>query len=176
MKRLAITFLLALSSPVFAQQTPEPSETTEKFGAWTVRCVTQQGDVGKACEVLLAIQGQGGLIAQIAMGQPQAGGTLVVSRTPLGVLVSEPVTLAPAGQDTVGIALPFVTCLANGCLAQALVSGEQLGGLVSQETATVGFAERTGRKVRIDIPLSGLSDALSRIGLDCSSGSCVATE
>jgi invasion protein IalB len=178
MRRLAVAYIiLSLSSPALAQQSPEPSETTEKFGAWTVRCVSQQGDAGKACEVFLAVQGQAGLIAQIAVGRPQDGEeTLMASRAPLGVLVSEPVSIALEGESPISLDLPFVTCLANGCLAQAIVSGERLGELAGRETAILGFAERTGRKVRINIPLTGLREALSRIGLDCNSGPCVPAE
>ena len=175
--RGAVAFLVAISTQALAQQPPEPSETTEKFGAWTVRCISQQGDAGKACEVFLAVQGQGGLIAQIAVGRPQDGeATLMASRTPLGVLVSEPVSIALEGESPTSLDLPFVTCLVNGCLAQAIISGDRLGELARRETATLGFAERTGRKVRINIPLSGLTDALSRIGLDCGSGACVPAE
>jgi invasion protein IalB len=177
-KRAAVAFLLTLSTQAFAQENaPEPSETTEKFGAWTVRCVNQQGDTGKACEVALAVQGQGGLIAQIAVGNPKGSeGPLIVGRTPLGVLVSEPVAIAAQDGEAAKITLPFVTCLANGCLAQASVSGDALGSLAGKETAAVTFAERTGRKVQINIPIAGLKDALTRIGLDCSSGSCKSAE
>lgn len=176
-RRIAVACLLMISTQALAQQAPEPSETTEKFGAWTVRCVSQQGDAGKACEVFLTVQGQGGLIAQIAVGRPQDGEeALMASRTPLGVLVSAPVSIALEGDSPKSLELPFLTCLANGCLAQAIVSGDRLGKLARQETASFGFAERTGRRVQINIPLSGLSDALSRIGLDCGSGACVPTE
>lgn len=178
MRRLAVALLSCLALPALAQQAPpQPSETTEKFGAWTVRCVQQAESAERACEVLLAIQGQGGLIAQIAVGRPQGGeGTLVVARTPLGVLLSDPVTVAPAEDEAAAVALPFVTCLANGCLAQALIAGDRLGALVSKEMATVGFAERSGRKIQISVPLAGLRDALTRIGLDCGSGVCAASE
>jgi invasion protein IalB len=177
-KRITIACLLILSTQAFAQENaPEPSETTEKFGAWTVRCVNQQGDAGKACEVALAVQGQGGLIAQIAVGNPKDGDNpLIVGRTPLGVLVSEPVTIVAQGDEAAKLTLPFVTCLANGCLAQASVSGDDLGKLAARDTGAVTFAERTGRKVQINIPLAGLTDALTRIGLDCGSGSCKPAE
>jgi invasion protein IalB len=175
LRRVAVAFLVAISTPSLAQQSPEPSETTEKFGAWTVRCISQQGDAGKACEVFLAVQGQGGLIAQIAIGR-SGEATLMASRTPLGVLVSEPVSIGLEGESQISFNLPFVTCLANGCLAQATVSGDRLGDLARRETATLGFAERTGRKVRINIPMSGLTDALSRVGLDCSAGACIPVE
>ncbi|MBO6717335.1 MAG: invasion associated locus B family protein [Rhizobiaceae bacterium] len=172
---IAAALTLVMSFPAIAQQAAEPSETTERFGAWTVRCVNQQGEnEGKACEVFLAVQGQGGLIAQIALGQPQQAGTLMVARTPLGVLVSEPVRLETAG--TPPLTLPFVTCLANGCLAQSVVPGDFLGELTGHETASATFAERSGRQIQINLPLTGLNDALARIGVDCGSGSCVPAE
>lgn len=47
----------------------QPSETTETFGNWTVRC-RQAADVVKTCELVHAVPGQGGVIAQIAIGTP----------------------------------------------------------------------------------------------------------
>ena len=177
MKFLTAALLLTVSSAAYAQPSSEPSETTEKFGSWTVRCVARKDDAQKACEVVLAVQGQGGPIAQIAVGRPQGeGDTLVVVRTPLGVSISEPVTMTQEGADTTAISLPFFTCLANGCLAQGSVAGDRLGALTAQETVTLAFADRTGRKVQIRIPVDGLAEALGRIGLDCSSNSCAASQ
>lgn len=171
-KRAAVLSFLVLSAHAWAQEnTPEPSETTEKFGAWTVRCVTLDG--GKACEVALAVQGQGGLIAQIAIGNPDGSDKpLLAARTPLGVLISEPVAIAAQDDDSEKLTLPFVTCLASGCVAQASVAGDELGKFAGWNAAAVTFAERSGRKVRINIPLAGMTDALTRIGLNCSSGFC----
>ena len=171
--RLAVALFFALTAQALAQQAPEPSETTETFGSWTVRCVAQQGSETKACEVVLAISGQSGLIAQIAFGRPEGSeGTVLAVRTPLGVLVSSPVVIAAQSDGASPVNVPFVTCLATGCLAQAQVAAQPLGDLAAAETAAIEFAERSGRKVRINIPLSGLKDALTRIGLDCSNGPC----
>jgi invasion protein IalB len=173
-KRLALLLLLA-AWPVSAQEAAP--ETTERFGAWTVRCVERQGGQGKACEVVVAIQGQAGFFAQVAFGRPSgAKETLVVARTPLGVMVSQPVTVSPQGEGNTPVELTFVTCLADGCIAQATVADDWLGKLTRQETATIGFAERTGRKITIKVPIPDLAGALSRIGLDCGSGNCVPAE
>jgi invasion protein IalB len=176
LKRLALLLLLAVS-PASAEEGADASETTERFGAWTVRCIDRQGTEAKACEVVVAIQGQAGLFAQVALGRP--GGTremLMVVRTPLGVMVSQPVTVTPQGDGNTAVELAFVTCLADGCIAQATVAGDWLTKLTKQETAIIGFAERTGRKITIKIPIPDLAGALSRIGLDCGSGNCVPAE
>jgi invasion protein IalB len=173
-KRLALVLLLAVS-PVLAQE--GGPETTERFGAWTVRCIDRQGAEAKACEVIVAVQGQAGFFVQVAFGRPSgAKETLVVARTPLGVMVSQPVSITSQGEGSTSLELAFMTCLADGCIAQATVAGDWLGKLTKQETATIGFAERTGRKITIKVPIPDLAGALSRIGLDCGSGTCVPAE
>jgi invasion protein IalB len=173
-KRLALLLLLAVS-PVSAQEAAP--ETTERFGAWTVRCIERQGEPAKACEVVVAIQGQAGFFVQVALGRPPgAKETLMVARTQLGVMVSQPVTVASQDEGNTSVELAFMTCLADGCIAQATIAGDWLGKLTRQETATIGFAERTGRKITIKVPIPDLAGALSRIGLDCGSGNCVPAE
>jgi len=175
-KRLILLFLLAVS-PAAAQQGPEASETTERFGAWTVRCIDRQGGEAKACEVVVAIQGQAGFFAQVAFGRPSGSKeTLAVARTPLGVMVSQPVTVTAQGEGNTPTELAFMTCLADGCIAQAAVAGDWLGKLATGQKAAIGFAERTGRKITIEVPIPDLAGALSRIGLDCASGNCIAAE
>lgn len=159
-KLLAIFGLVVLTGwPAAAQD--QPSETTETFGAWTVRC-RQAGDASRTCELLHSVQAQNGVLAQLAFGTPPGGaGPLAVVQVPLGVLVAQPVGLAPA--SGAALEIPFSTCLQIGCLAQREVSAEELDGLAAAPSAELTFAERTGRQVRVTIPLDGFRAALARL-------------
>lgn len=151
---------MALALGTAAAEDVQPSETTETFGNWTVRC-RKPADAPKACELVHSVAGQGGVITQIAIGTPPGKEKpLVVVQTPLGVLVSRPVTIA-AGSDT--LTLPFVTCLQIGCLAQLETSNEALDALATGGAAKLGFAESSGRAIDVSIPLDGMKDALARL-------------
>jgi invasion protein IalB len=169
--RLVTALVCLFGSPALAQQSSQAPETTEIFGSWTVRCVGQETE--KSCEAVLTVSGQGGLIAQIAFGRPDAAKEAVMAaRTPLGVHVASPLALQSEGGTTVSAA--FSTCLPAGCLAQTKVSDAELDAFKAGETAIIEFAERTGRKVRVNIPLGGLGDALQR--LSCEDAACEPVE
>ncbi|MBO6539857.1 MAG: invasion associated locus B family protein [Rhizobiaceae bacterium] len=171
--RLVATLVCLLASPALAQQSSQAPETTESFGSWTVRCVGQETE--KSCEAVLTVSGQGGLIAQIAFGRPDvAKEAVMAARTPLGVHVASPLALALQGEGGTIVSAAFSTCLPAGCLAQARVSDAELDAFGAGETATIEFTERTGRKVRVNIPLGGLGDALQR--LSCGKAACEPVE
>ncbi len=163
---MGFALLLGSGQLAVAEDAPaQPSETTETFGAWTVRCQKPNAEAPRACEVLHAVQGQGGIITQIAIGTPP-GSTqqLLVVQAPLGVLVSQPVTIADQAAATTTIySIPFQTCLQIGCLAQMETNFEALDKLAALATAKLSFAERTGRLIEISIPLNGMKDALARL-------------
>jgi len=158
----AIT-LTAASAALAAQgQTPpKPSQTTETFGAWTVRCV---GGEQKTCEAVQVINGQAGTIAEIAIALPKGEtDAIIASRAPLGVLISEPMLFGEA-DSTDPIAINYVTCVSQGCLAQAKVPAEGLMSLAGKKTGNLTIKERSGRTFRITVSLEGLKDALTRLG------------
>lgn len=143
------------------QAADTPSETTETFGAWTVHC--RSGSGSKACEVVHAIQAQGGMLARIAIGVPPGEeAKVVVVLTPLGVDLAAPVRLGVEGGDT-PVSLPFATCLQNGCIAQAGIDATGLDALAAAERGVLSFAERTGRAIQVAVPLAGLRAALARL-------------
>lgn len=152
-----------------AQEASQPSETTETFASWTVRCRQPAPEAPRVCEVVHAVQGQGGVLAQIAIGTPPGGAApLIVVQTPLGVLVSQPVTIGSAaaeGGTAPAFSLPFATCLQTGCIAQAETTHDALDALARDQTASFAFAERTGRAIEIAVPLAGLRNALARLGV-----------
>lgn len=159
---ITLTALLGASR---AQEGVQPSETTETFGAWTVRCQKPAAEGPRACEVLHAVQGQGGAIAQVAIGTPPGKeAPLLVVQVPLGILVSSPVAIADqAAADKTIFSLPFQTCLNIGCLAQIETTFDALEAFAAIQTARVTFSERGGRAIDLSVPMNGLKDALTRL-------------
>lgn len=160
----ASAVLTTASSALSAEsQTPlKPSQTTETFGAWTVRCV---GDVQKNCEALQVINGQAGTIAEIAIALPQGQKDAVIaSRAPLGVMISEPIRFGEKGSSD-AIEINYVTCVSQGCIAQAKVSAEGLRSLAGKKAGNLTIKEHSGRTYQITVSFDGLGDALTRLGM-----------
>ena len=167
MKKLAaITLIFAAftASASLAQQvpaTPKPSQTTETFGAWTVRCV---GAEEAQCEAVQIINGKAGTIAEIAIalpaGQKEA---ILASRAPLGVMISEPIRFGEKDAAD-AFAINYVTCVNKGCLAQAKVPTDGLLSLADKKAASLTIKEHSGRTFQILVSLDGLKDALTRLG------------
>ena len=160
----AATIALTAASASLAAQNqtpPKPSQTTETFGAWTVRCI---GEGQKTCEAVQVINGQSGTIAEIAIaltnGQTEA---IIASRAPLGVMLSEPMLFGEK-DSTDAIQINYVTCLNQGCLAQVTVPAEGLLSLAGKKAGNLSIKERSGRTYRITVSFDGLKDALTRLG------------
>lgn len=144
---------------------PKPSETTETFGSWVVRCQQPPAAAPRACEILHSVQGQGGVITQVAIGTPPGkDAPVIVVQTPLGILVPQPVTLGDAAQPVEShMTIPFQTCLPAGCIAQLETTNKALDALAALRNARLSFSERTGRRIEITVPLDGMKDALARL-------------
>ena len=150
--------------PLPAAAQSEPSETTETFGSWTVRCRKAPGEP-KACEIVHTVQGQGGsAVAQIAIGTPPGVGAkpLLVIQAPLGVLVTKPAMLA-SETGSVALEAAFQTCLQMGCLAQAEADPAKLDTLARAKSAKMTVTDRSGRAVELAVPLNGMTAALERL-------------
>jgi len=173
MKKLLVATAVAAcitATPALAEDPAQPSQTTETFGKWTVRCVSNaKAQDGKLCEVVHVVSGQGGVIAQLAIGRVPGGNkTMFVVRAPLGVLLSKPVEILGMSDDSAPAELSYVTCLASGCLAQRDATAAELSFLADAESFKLVFYERTGRRIEITMPTGGLKTALARLGLHAS--------
>lgn len=184
----ALVFALFL---VLAALTSMPASAAKdsQFGAWSLRCAdgvdatsqpqsaSSQNKTSSQCELVLSVRSNGRELAELAVGVPaQAPDKLVVAgRTPLGVLLSEPMRLG-AQQDASQlqgqsqdqpsaepIDLAFFTCLSNGCLARALVPGDKLQPLAKLDVVHLSFRERNGRTLTIVVPTKGLDQALAHL-------------
>ena len=162
-KAIAVVAFTTASAAFAAegQTPPKPSQTTETFGAWTVRCV---GDAQKNCEALQVINSQAGTLAEIAIALPSGRDEAVIAgRAPLGVSISEPMRFGEK-DSAEAIEIDYVTCVSQGCLAQAKVPAAGLWSLADKKTGNLTIREHSGRVYQITVSLDGLKDALTRLG------------
>ena len=157
----AVALVAASASYAAASETaPKPSQTTETFGAWTVRCIA---NAEASCEAIQVINSQAGTIAEIAIALPKGQDQAVIaSRAPLGVMISEPIRFGEK-DSTESFEINYVTCVSQGCLAQARISADGLRQLAEKATGSLTFREHSGRSFQISVPLNGLKDALIRL-------------
>lgn len=184
--RINKTILLVLfgmnlfySQAALAQQ---PSETTEKYGNWTYRCSQVVGETTsgttddnatevsakKVCETLQVLQNtDGNVIAQIAFGlDPVAPEKIVaVFQVPQGTLLSSPVRLGNE-ELTDAIDASYFTCIQSICLARAETSASTIEKFGSLDRGSLGFEDRSGRKINVLLSFDGLSAAIERLSSD----------
>lgn len=159
----AFSLVAITVGPSFGEETSAvlPNQTTETFGAWTVRCANLEVG-GKSCEMTFMAQGQAGPIAQVAIGQPAGEAKpLLVVQTPLGSSLAHGVRV---GSDTAAATLPFVTCLQIGCLAQGASSTAELTETFKGDATKLAFTEMGGRVIELAVPTAGFLPALERMG------------
>lgn len=162
---LSTVTTLAPSITQAEERRPEP----ELSGPWQIRCMKDEGskEAGN-CEVILRISNRGEQIAELAIGRFKGADDLIVAgRVPLGVQLQEGLLLGSDPDNS--ISAPYSNCLPNGCVAQTVVKRPEVSRLFSQGQTYLSFRERSGRTVKIAIPLDGLDQALGLLGIESGS-------
>lgn len=150
-------------TPAAAQEAEQPSQTTETFGAWTVRCVAQADQPQtRQCEAVHSVSTNGGVIAQVAIAAAQEGRAQVVAVTPLGVKLAMTPQIGIAGSGD-PVPLPWDMCMAGGCVARASIAQSEVSALAGTGGLVLSFTEGAGRRLDIEIPTSGLAASLGRL-------------
>ena len=156
--------LLLLASTASAPQAADPSETTARYGAWVLRCVTAAE--AKTCEILQDVRLENAVrpVMQLAVGfvrSPVAPG----ADPKLSLVVQLPDTVyLPAnaqiavGEDT-GTA-QFLRCQSGGCIATLALDDAwitRLSAADAQASATATFYGQGALTIRFS--LQGFADA-----------------
>ena len=177
---------VAFSFGAAAANTALPTATTATFGAWTVACsVAAQAD-GSApkqfCQMTtqLNLKGQDGqmhpLLAFTIGTPPGAKATRMALQVPTDVALRNGVSISldkpgAAGADPsaakdqdVLLALTYVTCTPQGCVADADGSADLWGKLKGVKSANVGFTALAGlKKILVPVSLDGFGDAMAAL-------------
>lgn len=153
--------------PSALSQEAKPSQSTETYGNWTVRCVTSDNEAKvKTCEIIQLIRNDNGAtIVQTAIGKGSgdaSDGLIVVFQLPQGLLLTEPAKMTLEGTETV-LSARYFTCMQSTCLARADIKYEDLDPFIAAKKGILDITQRDGRTLRIEISYDGLSDALERL-------------
>lgn len=183
---IAAVGLALAGGAAFADTSVAPTATTATFGAWTVACnVAAQADGSAAkqlCQMTtrLNLKGQdgqmhpllaftigippGGKVARMALQVP----TDVALRDGVAISLDKP---AAAGADPTAakdqdvlLALTYITCTPQGCVADADGTTDLWGKLGTVKSVNVGFTALAGmKKILVPVSLDGFGDAMAAL-------------
>ena len=158
---LAVTLapLVGTIDPARAQ-----GEIESNHGDWNLFCDTPPGAPGKQCSLVQNV---------VAEDKPNIGLTVVVLKTadgknwlmrvlaPLGVLLPSGLGLRIDDADVGRTA--FVRCLANGCIAEAVMQPELLEKLQKGEDAMFIVFESPEQGIGVFVSLNGFKEGLDQL-------------
>jgi invasion protein IalB len=164
-RRLAMLALFGLAAPVAAQEvTALPggaSSLTETHGAWMVSCTINEGK--KDCALSQAVGNQSGqALVSLDLGIHDANRAEGMFLTAFGLRLDAGIQLGIDG-NALNSALPFFTCLANGCVVPVTLDEVALSALrVGEVLEVTGINVETGEAVTVPISLTGFTAAYNR--------------
>lgn len=167
---LAGLMVAALAFPVQGQQqaSPDegPSQISETYRDWQVRCVAATAETGAArqCEMSqqLNLSDTGQRLLAVAMIRQPDGRAMINVVTPFGLILGAGLQIEVNG--TVLQELGFLTCLPEGCIARAVIEDAVLSAFRSATTGEIRMTALSGETIAPQISLMGFSAAWNRLG------------
>ncbi len=148
---------------------------TLKSTPWEMTCnklpKPAADELGKSefCEVKLSIANEKNeLVLQLAAGVPPKGENqgkpVLTVRLPVNVRVGETIELS-GGDLKEGVPLKLNFCLQGSCIATGVIPERVVSFLREHGNAstTFSFADATGRRIAVPLPLTGFSDAWRKL-------------
>lgn len=184
-KTLAVV-ALAFAGVAARGETTAPTATTATYGNWTVGCsmVAQADGTApvQACEMTtrLNLKGKDGQVRPllaISIGTPPGAKALHLAvQVPTDVALREGVAIsldkpAAAGADPAAqkpqealVQLSYLTCAAQGCVADTEGTGDLMTKLAAIKTLNVTFTAIAGaKKIVVPVSLDGFGDGLAAL-------------
>ncbi len=160
-------FVCALLLGIGTASAQAPQQTTATYEDWIVRCETQPGPPPvRVCEMVqyTQMQGQAGVVSQIAIGRPVKGQPIkVVFQVPVGVWLPAGVKLVTGSQDP-GLAAAFKRCLTNGCFADIEVREDTIRKLrAMSEPGKLQFKDGNTKDVALPVSFKGFGAAFDAL-------------
>lgn len=161
---------LALALPAAAQDSEGPDRLNETYRDWVVQCVTQavsqpQEDAGSArvCEMVqqLTQRDSGQRVLTMGLQRTADGGTAMTVIAPFGILLRDGVTIRVGDDDL--FQLEFLTCMSNGCIANADLGSDAVAAMERGSAATVRMSTLQGQALDLEISLMGFTAAMNRL-------------
>lgn len=163
--RVWIALIVAAQGLTYASQIANAQgEIKSNHGDWNLFCDTPPGAPTEQCSLVQNV---------VAEDQPNVGLTVVVLKTadgknwlmrvlaPLGVLLPSGLGLKIDDVDVGRTA--FVRCLANGCIAEAVMQAELLEKLQGGENAMFIVFKTPEQGVGVFVSLSGFKEGLGQL-------------
>jgi invasion protein IalB len=156
----------APSAPA-AQTAPSATAARKKvFDYWVLVCATPPGATGESCEVDATLQPEAQLppVAKVAFVREPNGQSVRLVAIVQANLKIEPGVEVAADPDKSGVILGFRSCLNSACLADAVLTADQLQpfrSLTREGRLTIKNA--AGEDLSLKIPRHGLDEALEAL-------------
>lgn len=153
-----------------AQEAPEgPSSVQETYRDWVVNCVVPAATEASSapsriCEMRQELrQAEGNQLVLAVALQPldDSNGASITVITPLGLLLSQPITINLADNPLADMA--YQTCLPQGCIAAGELAAEAIGQMAEGTEAVVGMTGAGGQMLSVTVSLAGFSAAWNRL-------------
>jgi len=165
---LTSTFI-QYGTPLMAQTDNEaPSNITETYSDWTLRCVTAPVAEGqeavRSCEIMQEQRRREGnqLVLAISLQTKDDGaGAGLTMVLPFGLDLAAGVSIAAAEEDL--IVARISTCLPRGCIVATDLPQETVDTLAETETVTLTMTSIEGQKIQTAISLKGFAPAWNRV-------------
>jgi invasion protein IalB len=164
--RPLLALALLLAAPAVAQNSPGPDTLTETYRDWLVRCAAPAGGE-RQCEMVQEVRERadnGRRVLSLALQRTGDDAGQITAIAPFGLRLSEGLGIRIDEADPPQRTIPFLTCVADGCIAVAELEPE-LRALMEDGSAleAVVYAV-SGEPVRIGLSLAGFLDAWARLG------------
>lgn len=165
----AVAAALALvTAPALAQttppETPGAEHTEERFGNWTLRCMSGTESAARRCEMVqvLGDTKTGQELMLIAIGYPEGQPSPIAwIILPLGVLLPPGIGLKIDQGESMG--LPFRSCDGGGCATPWKLSDADVAALKRGNELMVIFKDIEGKSLGLPVSLSGFTAAFTRL-------------
>jgi invasion protein IalB len=149
----------------------DPQRTTATFGDWTLRCTRQQNGP-QTCQVDQVLSDKGQSVAQTVFTRPRPGDPLRLNfAVQVNVTLTSPPLLVGAEGETgaTPIELTWRRCVPTACIADAIISEEQLKQLRARaENGRIQLQDSAGRAVTLPFGPRGLGQALDALAKEAS--------
>ncbi len=165
---LAGALALLIAPAALAQTTPPETtgagHTEERFGNWTLRCMSGTESPARRCEMVqvLGDTETGRELMLIAIGYPEGQPSPIAwIILPLGVLLPPGIGLKIDQGDSMG--LPFRSCDSGGCSTPWKLSDADVAALKKGNELMVIFKDIEGKSLGLPVSLSGFTAAFTRL-------------
>lgn len=161
---------LTLALPATAQDSEGPDRLNETYRDWIVQCVTQAvsqpqdgAGSGRVCEMVqqLSQRDSGQRVLTMGLRRTEDGGTTMTVIAPFGILLRDGVTIRLAEDDL--FRMDFLTCMSNGCIANADLGADEVAAMERGTAATVRMSTLQGQALDLEISLMGFTAAMNRL-------------